>query len=130
MQTGRNLKDVEKIMADTSDAESLKSMARQGKVILNCVGPYRFFGEQMVKACIEEGSHHVDVSGEPQFLEGMQLKYHKMAEDKGVYVVGSCGFDSIPADCGTVYLTQNFGGDVNSVEEYVEFDSAGQVAKI
>lgn len=105
------MKSVEKIVADVSDPESIKSMARLGKVVLNCVGPYRFFGEQVVKACVEEGTHHVDVSGEPQFLESMQLKYHKLAEEKGIYVVGSCGFDSIPADCGTVYLVQNFGGN-------------------
>ncbi|OXA64880.1 saccharopine dehydrogenase-like oxidoreductase [Folsomia candida] len=129
-RTGQDLKSVEKIVADVSDPESIKSMARLGKVVLNCVGPYRFFGEQVVKACVEEGTHHVDVSGEPQFLESMQLKYHKLAEEKGIYVVGSCGFDSIPADCGTVYLVQNFGGDVNSVEEYVETDNGGQPTKI
>lgn len=58
----------------------------------------------MVQACVEEGTHHVDVSGEPQFLEKMQLKYHKMAEEKGIYIVGSCGFDSIPADCERLSL--------------------------
>ena len=27
---------------------------------------YRFYGEQMVKACVENGAHHIDISGEPQ----------------------------------------------------------------
>lgn len=27
---------------------------------------YRFFGEPVVKACVENGAHHVDISGEPQ----------------------------------------------------------------
>ena len=27
---------------------------------------YRFYGEQVVKACIENGAHHLDISGEPQ----------------------------------------------------------------
>jgi len=126
-----NVKSVEKIVADIVDEESLRAMARQAKVVLNCVGPYRFFGEQVVKACLAEGTHHVDVSGEPQYLESMQLKYHKEAEEKGVYIVGSCGWDSIPADCGSVYLIQNFGeGEVNSVEEYIEFDSGGRSSKI
>jgi len=104
------LENIPKIVADVSNSDSLQAMARQGKVVINCVGPYRFFGEKVVKACVTEGTHHVDVSGEPQYLENMQLKYHKEAEDKGVYVVGACGFDSIPADCGTTYLIQNFGG--------------------
>ena len=31
----------------------------------------------MVEACVEAGAHHVDISGEPAFLEKMQLKYHQ-----------------------------------------------------
>ena len=37
-----------------------------------------------MSACVEAGTHHVDISGEPQYLEKMQLKYHKEAQEKGV----------------------------------------------
>ncbi len=40
----------------------------------------------------------------------MQLNYHDQAADKGVYIVGSCGFDSIPADMGVVYTRDQFKG--------------------
>jgi short subunit dehydrogenase-like uncharacterized protein len=43
-------------------------------------------------------------------MEKMQLEYHKAAEEKGVYAISSCGFDSIPADLGTVYLMNKFKG--------------------
>jgi short subunit dehydrogenase-like uncharacterized protein len=72
---GEDVKSVEKIVADTADPESLKKMASQCKVVLNCVGPYRFFGEQVVEACVDQGTHHVDVSGEPQYLERMQVSF-------------------------------------------------------
>ena len=55
----------------------------------------------------------------PQYLERMQLDYHQSALENNVYVVGSCGFDSIPADMGVVFLENQFGGQVNSVETYV-----------
>jgi short subunit dehydrogenase-like uncharacterized protein len=45
-----------------------------------------------------------------QFMERMQLDYHKAAEEKGVYAVCSCGFDSVPADLGTVFLMNKFQG--------------------
>ena len=74
----------------------------------------------MVEACVEGGAHHVDISGEPQYLEKMQLKYHQVtlgdrhlrksfqkALENGVYVVGACGFDSIPADMGQVKNKRN-----------------------
>ena len=43
-------------------------MAERAKVIANCCGPYRFYGEAVVKACIAAKTHHVDVSGEPEVL--------------------------------------------------------------
>lgn len=114
--------DIAVIICDSKDPESLLSMAKSTRLVLNCVGPYRFFGESVVKACVEAGTHHVDISGEPQYLEKIQLKYHSEAEEKGVYVVGSCGFDSIPADLGAMFLANQMGGDVNSVETYLEVD--------
>lgn len=46
-----------------------------------------------------------------QFLEGMYLKYNEKAAEKGVYIVGSCGFDSIPADMGVIYTRDKLKGD-------------------
>lgn len=86
---------------------------------MNTCGPYRFYGEAVVKACITAGTHHVDVSGEPQYMERMQLEYNDLAREKGVYVISACGFDSIPADLGTVFLENHFDGEVNSIETYL-----------
>uniref|UniRef100_A0A8D3EFC7 Saccharopine dehydrogenase-like oxidoreductase n=1 Tax=Scophthalmus maximus TaxID=52904 RepID=A0A8D3EFC7_SCOMX len=115
--------DTEIIVADVSIEESLAVMCQQGVVVLNCVGPYRFYGEPVVKACIENGAHYVDISGEPQFLERMQLEYHTKASDKGVYVIGSCGFDSIPADLGILYTRRHFKGTLTAVESFLNISS-------
>lgn len=56
------------IVADIKNEESLKKMAESCKILVNCCGPYRFFGEPVVKACVQASTHHVDVSGEPQVL--------------------------------------------------------------
>uniref|UniRef100_A0A8C9Y5P4 Saccharopine dehydrogenase-like oxidoreductase n=1 Tax=Sander lucioperca TaxID=283035 RepID=A0A8C9Y5P4_SANLU len=102
--------EVDIIVADVEEPDSLAAMCKQAVVVLNCVGPYRFYGEPMVKACVENGAHHIDISGEPQFLESMQLNYNSQAADKGVYIIGSCGFDSIPADMGVLYTRDQFKG--------------------
>ncbi|XP_058812202.1 saccharopine dehydrogenase-like oxidoreductase [Topomyia yanbarensis] len=116
----KDLSETPIVIADVKDAESLKKMAEQCRIVVNCCGPYRFYGEPVVQACIEAGTHHVDVSGEPQYMESMQLKYNQQAKEKGVYVVSACGFDSIPADLGTVFLQKKFDGVVNSVETFLE----------
>ncbi|XP_071334719.1 saccharopine dehydrogenase b isoform X1 [Trachinotus anak] len=115
--------DTEIIVADVSIEESLAIMCQQGVVILNCVGPYRFYGEPVVKACIENGAHYIDICGEPQFLERMQLEYHTKALDRGVYVIGSCGFDSIPADLGILYTQRQFKGRLTAVESFLKISS-------
>ena len=53
------------IICDSNDVESMLAMARSARLVVNCVGPYRFYGEQTVKACVEAGTHHVDISGNP-----------------------------------------------------------------
>lgn len=118
---GQNLSNIPIIIADVKDEKSLLDMAKQAKVVVNTCGPYRHFGEAVVKACIEASASHVDVSGEPQYMETMQLKYHEMAREKGIYIVSACGFDSIPADFGTVHMQREFGGTVNSVESFITF---------
>lgn len=45
-----------------------------------------------------------------QFMEGMQLKYNKAAEEAGVHIISACGYDSIPADMGIRYMMRNFKG--------------------
>ena len=61
--------------------------------------------------------------GEPQFLETMQLKYNEEAERKGIYIVGSCGFDSIPADLGQTVVMRAMDGPVNTIETYLKCTS-------
>lgn len=118
-KTGKDLEELPIVIADIKVHNSLISMARQAKVVLNCVGPYRFHGDQVVRACIEGGASHLDISGEPEFLEKMALLYNKKAQEAGIYIVGACGFDSIPADMGVLYTADKFEGDLNSVEGYL-----------
>ncbi|XP_022596814.1 saccharopine dehydrogenase-like oxidoreductase [Seriola dumerili] len=116
-------KEVDIIVADVGEPDSLAAMCKQAVIVLNCVGPYRFYGEPVVKACVENGAHHIDICGEPQFLEGMQLNYSSQAADKGVYIIGSCGFDSIPADMGVLYTRDQFKGTLTAVESFLTVSS-------
>lgn len=98
------------IMADISDRESLRKMAERAKIVINCCGPYKFYGEPVVKACIDAGTNQVDVSAEPEYAEKIQSKYYKDAKEKGIYIISTCGFGSIPAELGVIYLEKQFNG--------------------
>lgn len=54
-----------------------------------------------------------------QFMVEMQLEYNEAAKEAGIYIVNACGFDCIPSDLGIIFTQQKFGGEVNSVEIYM-----------
>ncbi|KAJ7988972.1 hypothetical protein DPEC_G00314730 [Dallia pectoralis] len=121
---------VEVLVADVGEPDSLAAMCKQAVIVLNCVGPYRFWGEPVVKACVENGAHCIDICGEPQFLESMQLNYNSQAAEKGLYIVGACGFDSIPADLGVIYTRDQFKGTLTAVESFLTASAGPEGASI
>lgn len=123
-ETGLKLDGTRIIVADVSSAASLLSMCQQAKVLLNCVGPYRLYGEPVVKACIAACTHHLDISGEPEYLEKMEYLYDTSAMTAGIYIVGACGFDSIPADMGVLFTRDSFDGELHSVEGFLNVYSS------
>jgi short subunit dehydrogenase-like uncharacterized protein len=97
--------DIPLIVADSADAESLKSMAKTSKVVLTTVGPYQLYGTKLVEACVESGTDYVDLCGEPPWMHDTIETFDARAKETGARIVHSCGFDSIPFDLG-VYFTQ------------------------
>lgn len=61
-------RDVPIIEADTAEYNSLLLLTRQTRLVLACVGPYRLYGEPMVRACIQNATDYMDVCGEPGTL--------------------------------------------------------------
>ncbi|KAG5624201.1 hypothetical protein H5410_009419 [Solanum commersonii] len=113
------------LTADTTDPSSLRDLASQTKIILNCVGPFRLYGEPVVEACADSGCDYLDISGEPEFMERMEVKYHDKAVENGSLVVSACGFDSIPAELGLMFNSRQWLPPAvpNSVEAYLSLES-------
>jgi short subunit dehydrogenase-like uncharacterized protein len=55
-------------------------------------------------------------------MESVYLKYNEEAKAKGLAIVSSCGFDSIPADLGVLFTQTSFPKDYipSSVESFIE----------
>lgn len=92
--------DVPVVVADTTDAPSMRAMAASAKVVITTVGPYIEYGEPLVDACAAEGTAYVDLTGEPEFMDLMYVRHHRRAAVTGARIVHACGFDSIPHDLG------------------------------
>jgi short subunit dehydrogenase-like uncharacterized protein len=98
-----NAADVPLLEADVNNPESMRKLAESTRVVITTVGPYILYGEPLVAACAAAGTDYVDLTGEPEFVDTMWLRYHAHAEKSGARLVHSCGFDSIPYDLGVLY---------------------------
>jgi short subunit dehydrogenase-like uncharacterized protein len=98
--------------ADVDDAASLRALAESTKVVITTVGPYILYGEPLVAACAAAGTDYVDLTGEPEFVDLMWLRYHEQALRTGARLVHSCGFDSIPYDLGALYTVDQLPAGV------------------
>ncbi|MCO5231496.1 MAG: saccharopine dehydrogenase NADP-binding domain-containing protein [Chitinophagales bacterium] len=114
------LRNLDVILADTNQYDTLETLAKSTKVVITTVGPYLLYGEPIVKACVEAGTHCVDLVGEPDYVHHIYKHYDFPASRSGSLIINSCGFDSVPADLGTFYTAQLLGdGDNKSINAYV-----------
>jgi short subunit dehydrogenase-like uncharacterized protein len=92
------------IIAGANDSGALDALAHRARVVITTVGPYQRYGEGLLAACVRAGTDYVDLCGEPNWMAAMIDKYEKAAKESGARIVFSCGFDSIPFDCGVWFV--------------------------
>lgn len=98
--------DTPLIAADASDPASLAAMVAQTKLVLTTVGPYQFYGNELVAACVDTGTDYVDLCGEPVWMRQTIDKHQAAAEKSGARIMFSCGFDSVPFELGVYFVQQ------------------------
>jgi len=104
-------RDLPLLHADASDRASIDEVAAKARVVITTVGPYIEHGEPLVAACAEHGTDYVDLTGEPEFVDRMYVKYDARARETGARIVHACGFDSIPHDLGALFTVQQLPED-------------------
>jgi len=108
------------IVADASDAASLKAMAEQTMSVITTVGPYQLYGEELLAACVATGTDYFDLCGEPIWMRQMIDKYEAAAKESGARIVFSCGFDSVPFELGAFVVQEEakrvFGAPASRVK--------------
>ncbi|HZM81301.1 MAG TPA: saccharopine dehydrogenase NADP-binding domain-containing protein [Candidatus Limnocylindrales bacterium] len=67
-------------------------------LVLHCAGPFSKTSAPMLEACLANGVHYLDITGEIDVFEHAHAQ-HERAVDAGVVVCPGVGFDVIPTDC-------------------------------
>lgn len=123
--------DVPIVLGDATDQESLRVIAADTDVVCTTVGPYTNYGTGLVEACVQAGTDYCDLTGEVTWVREMIDRYHDEAVESGARIVHSCGFDSVPADLGTLlvqtFASETFDSHCDLVRIYLE-DARGGVS--
>jgi short subunit dehydrogenase-like uncharacterized protein len=117
------------VVGDAREPESLREITRRTAVVCTTVGPYTKYGTPLVEACIRTGTEYCDLTGEINWVREMIDRYHEAAVEADTRIVHSCGFDSVPADIGTLmvqsFAAAEFDARCELVRIYVEEGSGG-----
>lgn len=87
------------------DPNKLRQNIRGAKLILNCAGPFSATAKPLMEACLAEGVHYLDITGEIDVIEaaaGLDAR----AKAAGVILMPAVGFDVVPSDCLAKTLSQ------------------------
>ena len=106
------------IIADANDEQALLKLTASTKVVASYAGPFNKYSNLLVKACVETGTHYVDITGEAIWVRDLIDNYHQRCIDNKIKIIPACGYDSIPSDLGTYFTAKQVNEPLKSIFAY------------
>lgn len=131
--SGRNAEKVNSLAIELSleakpsslDPAELDGLMGGVKVMAHCAGPFIHTAKPMMEACMRNGVHYLDITGEIDVFR-MGHKFDEEAKNAGVVLLPGAGFDIVPSDCLAAHLHSRLL-DANDLE--MAFYSKGRASR-
>jgi short subunit dehydrogenase-like uncharacterized protein len=88
---------------DLNDKAALLAALKEVKVAVNAAGPFQFTAKQMIEACLQTGTHYLDINGDISVFEKLK-RFDQSAQKAGIMLLPGAGFDVVPTDCLALQL--------------------------
>jgi short subunit dehydrogenase-like uncharacterized protein len=85
------------------DGEAIDAAFADVGVLLNCAGPFVRTFAPLVDACLRNGTHYLDITGEISVFESIAARSAE-AKSAGILLLPGIGFDVVPSDCLAAHL--------------------------
>ncbi|EMD85702.1 hypothetical protein COCC4DRAFT_207746 [Bipolaris maydis ATCC 48331] len=111
---GRNAKKLQDVVKELSELRpdrkepaietceleqsQLDTLVKKTTLVITTVGPFMHYGEPVLAACVNNGTHYLDSTGEVPWIYDMIAKYDALAQKNKTIIIPECGLDSVPAD--------------------------------
>lgn len=109
---GRNRAKIEALAAksefpyrvfDLEETAALDAALKGAAAVLHCAGPFSHTSRPMADACLRNGAHYLDITGEVTVFEALAARDAE-AKAAGVMLLPGVGFDVVPSDCLAAHL--------------------------
>ncbi len=85
------------------DKQGLLNLFNKVDLVIHCAGPFSATAEPVVEACLQTGTHYLDITGEINVFE-RHKSLDKAAKDADILIMSGVGFDVVPTDCLAAHL--------------------------
>ena len=96
------------VLAQLPDS-SIEEIAAQTQLLVNVAGPYAGFGIEVVSACVESGTHYLDICGELDVISEYVRLQHDAAKTSRIKIIPGAGFESLIFDIATRVAVETLG---------------------
>lgn len=91
------------LVVSLEDAAGLVAALSGRSVLIHCAGPFSRTSRPLADACLQTGTHYLDITGEIAVFEQLQCRDGE-ARAAGVMLLPGAGFDVVPSDCLAAHL--------------------------
>lgn len=88
---------------DLSETTKVIAALQEVKVVLHAAGPFSDTARQMIDACLQTGTHYLDINGDISVFELIK-SWDAVAKGKNIMLLPGVGFDVVPTDCMGLHL--------------------------
>jgi short subunit dehydrogenase-like uncharacterized protein len=79
------------------DKSTILENIKDVKLLINLAGPFKHTAHPLVEACIQNGTHYIDIAGEYKDFE-TTYSYNDLAQKAGIMLMPGAGFGVAPTD--------------------------------
>ena len=92
-----------------SEPDRLRRKLEDVPAVLHCAGPFVQTAPPMVEACLDTGTHYLDLTGEMDVFRRLAGRSEE-AEAAGIMLLPGIGFDVVPTDCLANFVASRAAG--------------------
>jgi short subunit dehydrogenase-like uncharacterized protein len=94
------------------NTEHLRQALVGVRVLLNAAGPFALTAGRLLEACLQTGTHYLDVSGELEVFRALHAR-GRVARERGVLVLPGVGLLVMATDCLAAYVSRQLDAPVS-----------------